>query len=220
MFPMTLSNMFFDYFHNLGLCEDIRCAFAVVKATVCVDVKLDLEQSVLLVLQDSNVVEIGIFQNFSCWETKERVELQAGAKNSFEIWTYMGQLFEYVFLLIWLNRLYILKDIFAVDEAQVLKLLNTQIIECHMQLVPLVILLITWRKRIRGRTLKEHKSTRFLFYRDSLAQLEETTTKRPDVNGLVVAVLHQLYLWSSVPPGLDVTWHASLPLFSCFLSLL
>ena len=63
---MTLGNMFFDYFHNLGLCEDIRCAFAVVKATVCVDVKLDLERSVLLVLQDSNVVEIGIFQNFSC----------------------------------------------------------------------------------------------------------------------------------------------------------
>jgi hypothetical protein len=131
--------------------------------------------------------------------------LQAGTQNSFQSWTYMGQFFEYVFLLTWLNRLHVLHDIFAIDEAQVLKCLNTHLVECDMQLITLVILLGTRRQRIRRRTLKEHNLIGLWFYRDSLTQLEETTTKRPDVNSLVVAVLHQLNLWSSVPPGLDVT---------------
>ena len=55
---------------------------------------------------------------------------------------------------------------------------------------------------------------------DGLAKLVETTAERPDVDGLVVGVLHQLDFRSSVPPGLDVTRHASRLLRPSFLCLI
>ena len=80
------------------------------------------------ILQNTNVIEITIFKKFSSRLSKKWIKLEARPQNTFKLRTDMGQILDDVHLASWLNTLNVTLDFLAFDEAQVIKVLLTNLV--------------------------------------------------------------------------------------------